>query len=114
MLKEKGLVDKHLFESKNDFGENAGIVFGLFLAPKVKYCTVMDEKGILSQKTTFKGFNQNINDITFEDFLDLEQRKTLKNISKLKWNRELPVLIHHIVKFVVRIAMKVKNLLVAY
>ena len=86
---EKGLVGKDLFQSKNDYGENAGIVYGLFLAPKVKYCIVIDENGILSQKTTFKGFNQNINNITFKDFLDLEQDKTLKNISKLKWKREL-------------------------
>ena len=61
----------------------------MFLAPKVKYCIVIDENGKLSQKTTFKGFNQNINNITFKDFLDLEQGKTIKNISKLKWKREL-------------------------
>ena len=89
MLIEKGLVGKDLFQSKNDYGENAGIVYGLFLAPEVKYCIVIDENGILSQKTTFKGFNQNINNITFKNFLDLERGKTLKNISKLKWKREL-------------------------
>ena len=89
MLIEKELVGKDLFQLKNDYGENAGIVYGLFLAPKVKYCIVIDENGILSQKTTFKGFNQNINNVSFKDFLDLEQGKTLKNISKLKWKREL-------------------------
>ena len=83
------MVGKDLFKSKNDYGENAGIVYGLFLAPKVKYCIVIEQNGILSQKTTFKGFNQNIKTITFKDFLDLEQGKTLKNISKLKWKREL-------------------------
>ena len=89
ILKNKGLVGKNLFQSKNDYGDGAGIVYGLFLAPKVKYCIIIDENGILSQKTTFKGYNQNIKNITFEDFLDLEQGKTLKNISKLKWKREL-------------------------
>ena len=34
ILIEKGLVGKDLFQSKNDYGENAGIVYGLFLAPK--------------------------------------------------------------------------------
>ena len=38
ILIEKGLVGKDLFQSKHDYGENAGIVYGLFLAPKVKYC----------------------------------------------------------------------------
>ena len=89
LLIEKGLVGKDLFQSKNDYGENAGIVYGLFLAPKFKNCIVIEENGILSQKATFKGFNQNINNITFEDFLDLERGKTLKNISKLKWKREI-------------------------
>ena len=89
MLTEKGLIGKDLFQSKNDYGENVGIVYGLFLTPKVKYCIVIDENVILSQKTAFKGFNQNNNNKTFEDFLDLEQGKTLKNISKLKWKREL-------------------------
>ena len=89
VLNDKGLVGKELFQSKNDYGENAGIVYALFLAPIVKYCIIIDECGILAQKTTFRGFNQNINNITFKDFLDLEQGKTLKNISKLKWKREL-------------------------
>ena len=41
------------------------------------------------KKTTFKRCNQNINDITFEDFLDLEKALTIENRSKLKWKREL-------------------------
>ena len=61
----------------------------MFLAPKVKYCIVIDENGILSQKVTFKGLNQDIRNITFRGFLNLEQGKTLKSISKLKWKREL-------------------------
>ena len=89
MLIEKGLVGKDLFQCKNDYGENAGIVYGLFLAPKVKYCIIIDENGVLNRKTTFKGYNQNIKNITFKDFLNLEQGKTLTNISKLKWKREL-------------------------
>ena len=88
-LIEKRLIGKDLFQSKNDYGDDAGIVYGLLLAPKVKYCIIIDENGVLSQKTTFKGFNQNINNITFKDFLDLERELTLKNRSKLKWKREI-------------------------
>ena len=89
IISKKGLVGKDLFQSKNDYGWNAGVVYGLFVAPKVKYCIIINDYGILSQKTTFKGLNQNINNITFKDFPDLEQGKTTKNISKLKWKREL-------------------------
>ena len=87
--KNKGLVGKNLFQSKNDYANGVGIVYGLFLAPKVKYCIVIDENGVLAQKATFEGFNLNINNITSKDFLDLEQGKTLKNVSKLKWKRQL-------------------------
>ena len=89
ILDENGLIGQGLWQSKNDYGDNAGIIYGLFLAPKVKYCIVIDENGVFSQKTTFKGFNQNINDITFKGFLDLEKGLTIENRSKLKWKREL-------------------------
>ena len=89
ILKNKGLVGKNLFQFTNDNGDGAGTVYGLFLAPKIKYCIVISDSGILSQKTTFKGFNQNNNNITFKDFFDLEQGKTTKNVSKLKLKREL-------------------------
>ena len=89
ILIEKRLVGKDLFQSKNDYGDNAGILYGLFLAPKVKYCIIIDESGVLSQKATFKAFNQNINYKKFKDFLDLEAGETLKNRSKQKWKREL-------------------------
>ena len=89
ILDENGLIGKGLWQSKNDYGDNAGIIYGLFLAPEVKYCIVIDENGVLSQKTTLKKFNQNINDITFKDFLDLEKGLTIENRSKLKWKREI-------------------------
>ena len=75
ILKDKGLIGKNPFQNKNDYGENTGIVYSLFLAPKVKYCVIIDECGIFAQKTTFEGFNRNNNYVTFKDFLDLEQGK---------------------------------------
>ena len=39
-------------------------------------------------KISFKGFNQIINNIIFNYFLNLEQGNTPKNTSKLKWKRE--------------------------
>ena len=89
ILNDKGLIGKDLGQSKNDYGDSAGIVYGLFLAPKVKYCITIDEFGVLSAKTTFKGYNQNINPITFKDYLNLECGQSIKNRSKLKWKREI-------------------------
>ena len=61
----------------------------MFLAPKIKYCIVIDENGILSQKTTFKGYDQNMVGLNFKDFLDLEKGDTILGKSKLNWKREL-------------------------
>ena len=82
ILKTKGLIGKDLYQSKSDYGKG-GILYGLFLAPKKKYCIVMNENGILSQKTTFKGYDQNMVGLNFKDFLDLERSDTILRESKL-------------------------------
>ena len=57
--KTKRLIGKNLNQSINDYGR-VGIVYGIFFAPKVENCFVIDENGIISQKTTFRGYNQNM------------------------------------------------------
>ena len=44
---------------------------------------------MLSQKTTFKGFDQNMVGLNFKDFLDLEIGGTILGKSKLNWKRDL-------------------------
>ena len=39
--KTKGLIGKDLYQSKNDYGRGS-ILFGLFLALKIKYCIVIN------------------------------------------------------------------------
>ena len=87
-LKEKSLVGKDLFQSKNNYGY-AGIVSGLFLAPKIKYCIVIDDNGLLQQKVTFKGRDREISKIGFKDFLIMEKGLIVRNTSKLNWKRDL-------------------------
>ena len=88
ILKTKGLIGKDLYQSKNDYGKR-GILYGLFLAPKIKYCVNIDENGILSQKTTFKGYDQNMVGLNFKDFLDLERGDTVLGKSRLNSKRHL-------------------------
>jgi hypothetical protein len=58
-LAAKGYVGGELCQGKNDYG-SGGIINGLFLAPKVKYCDLLDD-GVLIQKKTFKGlFKKNL------------------------------------------------------
>ena len=61
----------------------------MFPAPKIKYCIFIDENGVSSQKTTFKGYDQNIVGLDFKDFVDLERCDTILVTSKLNWNRHL-------------------------
>ena len=50
------LVRKHLCQGKNDY-KTDGTFYGLFLAPKTKYCLTIDEDGHIQQHMTFKGLN---------------------------------------------------------
>ena len=49
ILKTKSLIGKDLHQSKKDYSM-VGNLDGLMLAPKIKYCIVIDENGKLSQK----------------------------------------------------------------
>ena len=54
-LYKAGLVGKNLLRGKNDY-KGGGIFYGLFLAPKIKYCLTINKYGVISEHKTFKGF----------------------------------------------------------
>ena len=56
-LIDKGFVGKSLALDKNDYGDS-GIFYAWFLAPKIKYCLVIHEFGIISAKRTFKVYSE--------------------------------------------------------
>ncbi|ESO99448.1 hypothetical protein LOTGIDRAFT_158533 [Lottia gigantea] len=56
-LNRAGLVsEKDYCKGKNDYGDG-GIIFGLYLAPKVKYNIVLSSDGALKEKKMFKGYS---------------------------------------------------------
>ena len=59
-LAEAGLVGKNLLQGKNDY-KDGGIFYGLFLAPKVKYCLTINKYGVIDEHKTLKGFT-NVSD----------------------------------------------------
>ena len=61
----------------------------MFLAPKIKYCIVIDANGVLSQKTTFKRYHKNMVELNFKDFLDLQRGDTSVGKSEINWKRDL-------------------------
>ena len=56
VLDKANLVGKSLCQGKNDY-KTGGIFYGLFLAPKTKYCLTINDLGIIEQHMTFEGFN---------------------------------------------------------
>ena len=56
MLDNAKVSRKNLCERRNDY-QYGGVFYGLFLAPKIKYCSTIDEFGIIQYHMTFKGFN---------------------------------------------------------
>ena len=68
---DKGkLVGKNLCQGKNDY-KTGGIFYGLFLAPKVKYCQTINDIGIIEQHMTFKGFNDSKRLLDPSQFFDM-------------------------------------------
>ena len=54
VLDKANLLVKNLCQGKNDY-ETGGFIYGLFLAPKIKYCLTINEFGVIQQHMTFKG-----------------------------------------------------------
>ena len=54
---DNGFVGKLLGLGKNDYG-NSAIFDAWFLAPKIKYCLVIDDFGDILAKRTFKGYSE--------------------------------------------------------
>ena len=70
------LVGGNLCHRKNDY-ETGGIVHGLFLAPKRKFCYTDNEFRIIEEHKTFKGFND------FKRLSDRSQFCEKINVQKL-------------------------------
>ena len=56
MLDKANLIGDNLCQGKNVY-ETGGIFYGLFLAPKIKYCLTIDDYGIIQEHKFFKGIN---------------------------------------------------------
>ena len=59
-LDKAGLVGKNLLPGKNDY-QDGGIFYGLFLAPKIKFCLTLNIFGVVDEHKIFKRFT-NVSD----------------------------------------------------
>ena len=56
VLVRAGLVGSYLGQGKNEC-LSGGIIYTMYLAPKVKYCLTIDKFGIIEEHKSFKRFN---------------------------------------------------------
>ena len=83
VLDKANLVGEGLCQGKNDY-KTGGIFYGLFLAPKIKYCLTIDDYGIIQEHKTFKGFNDSKRLLDrFQYFKMMEGKKNISYVTKI-------------------------------
>ena len=66
-LNEAGFVGKKLLQGGNDY-KDGGIFYGLFLAPKIKYCLTINKYRVIDEHKTFKGFTNVSDNLDREEY----------------------------------------------
>ena len=51
-----------------------GIFYAWSIAPKIKYCLVIDNFGVISAKWTFKGYNRESRMIKLSEIISLSEK----------------------------------------
>ncbi|ESO82895.1 hypothetical protein LOTGIDRAFT_155937 [Lottia gigantea] len=84
-LNEAGLVSENDYcKGKNDYGDG-GIIYGLYLAPKVKYNIILTSDGILKEKKTFKSYSND--KIGVEDYIQLSSGHYVRSEFNKRWEK---------------------------
>ena len=83
VLDKANLIGEDLCQGKNDY-KTDGIFYGLFLAPKIKYCLTIDEYGIIQEHKIFKGFNDSKRLLDRSQYFKMiESKKNYSYVAKI-------------------------------
>ena len=85
-LETAGLVGKGLLQGKNDY-KDGGIFYGLFLAPKIKYCLTIIKYGVIDDHKTFKGFTDVSDNLDRKECFNLANGGNLIAKVPLSWKK---------------------------
>ena len=85
-LVHNGFVGKSLDLGKNDYG-NSRIFYAWFLAPKIKYCLVIDVFGVILAKRTFKVYSEEHRIIKLAEYISLSDGKTVSGRFSIDWTK---------------------------
>ena len=95
-LEKAGLVGKRLLQGKNDYKDGC-IFYGLFLAPKIKYCLTINKYGVIDEHKTFKGFTNVTNNLDRKEYFRMANGDKLVAKVPLSWKKSfsMGIVIRH-------------------
>ena len=85
-LDEGGLVGKSLLQGKNDY-KDVCIFYGLFLAPKIKYCLTINEYGVRDAHKCLKGFTNVSDNLDRKEYFKMADGDNLIAKVPLSWEK---------------------------
>ena len=85
-LDKAELVGKNRSQGKNDY-KDGGFWYGLFLAPKLKYCLTINKFGIVDEHKTFKGFTNVSDNLDRKESLNMADGVKLIAKVSLSWKK---------------------------
>ena len=86
VLDKANLVGDGLCQGKNDY-RTGGIFYGLFLAPKIKYCLAIDDYGVIQEHKTFKGFNDSKRLLDRSQYFKMVEGKNVSAMLPRSWKK---------------------------
>ena len=86
VLDKANLVGDNLCQGKNDY-KTGGIFYGLYLAPKIKYCLTIDDYGIIQEHKTFKGFNDSNRLLDRSQYFKMKEDKKISAMLPRSWKK---------------------------
>ena len=86
VLDKANLVGESLCQGKNDY-KTGGIFYGLYLAPKIKYCLTIDEYGIIKEHKTFKRFNDSKRLLERSQYFKMKEGEKISAMLPKSWKK---------------------------
>ena len=75
-----------MLQGKNDY-EDGGIYYGLFLAPKIKYCLTINKYGVIDEHKIYKGFTNVSDSLDRKEYVKLSNGDNLITKVPLSWKK---------------------------
>ena len=89
-LDKAKFVGEGLCQGQNN-NKTGGIFYGLFLAPKAKYCLTTDDYAIIQQHKTFKGFNDSKRFLDRSQYFNLIEGKKISAMLPKSWRKSFNI-----------------------